>query len=283
MSKLLNFSIVMVTVGLVVAPVVHDQFRIEVARWYLADGANRVAAGQDITNQLAYAQQWAGDLTALRDYWLLRAEQALAETPEELPTVIAQAVARDKTNFDIGYSMALRLARRTEFRPAIAVLQAALIDELRELPTILNDLAYYRSLAVLELDEALEDINRALEQAPDAPELRDTRAWVLFQMGKPQAALADADFAAQEFDAIQPSDMIGKTLVWLEQRLAGPPEPRSDDALLTRREAGELLWGRGVVHYHRAKILEALGRTEEAEREFQWLRDRKLPADDRLF
>jgi hypothetical protein len=53
--------------------------------------------------------------------------------------------------------------------------------------------------------------------------------------------------------------------------------------VLTRREAGEILWGQGAVHYHRAKILEALGRTAEAEQEFQWLRDRKLPTDDRLF
>jgi tetratricopeptide (TPR) repeat protein len=283
MSKLLNFTIVTIAIGLVVTPVVRDQFRIEVARWYLAEGANRVAEGQDIQNQLEHAQAWAGDVTALRDFWLLRAEQALAESPAKLPAVIAEAVARDKYNFDIGYSMALRLAKRADFREAIAVLQAAIIDELRELPDSLNDLAYYRSLASLELDQALEDINLALEQAPDAPQLRDTRAWVLFQMGKPQAALADADFAVQEFDALQPSGLIGKTLIWLEQRLAGPPQPRSEDALLTRREAGELLWVRGVVHYHRAKILEALGRTEEAEQEFQWLRDRKLPADERLY
>lgn len=283
MTKILNIIIVLATVGLVTAPVVRDQFQTEVARWYLAAGANRVEQGLPIDEQLANARLWAGDLSGLRDYWLLRAEQALVTTPDQVAEVIGQAVAKDQSFFDIGYLIAHRLAQQSQFKEAAAVLQASLIDELRDMPTILNELAYYQALAGIDLDQALARINQALERLPDAPELRDTRAWVLFQMGRPQDAIADADFAVERYDAQATNNSLGDTLGWLEERLSGPPEPLAEDAVLTRREAGELLWGRGAVHYHRAKILEALGRTDEAEQEFDWLRRQHLPTDDRLF
>lgn len=283
MSKLLNIAIVLATIGLVLAPVAQSQFASEIARWYLADAANRVTAGEDIQRQLAKAKYWCGDVTGQRDYWLLRTEQAMASAPGEVEKVIREAVARDKSNFKIGINAAMRLSQNSLFAEAAAVLEASCVDGLRDSYEILNHLAYYRALATSDLDQALRDINQALEQRPDDPAVRDTRAWVLFQMGKPHEAIKDADFAVKEFDNASVSEFYGETLGWLEERLAGPPEPRSDDGILTQREAGEFLWGRGVVHYHRAKILEALGRSEEAEAEFQWLRKRKLPADERAF
>lgn len=63
---------------------------------------------------------------------------------------------------------------------------------------------------------------------------------------------------------------------------SGKAEPISEDGLLTAPEAGQLLWSAGVCHYHRAKILEGLGRSEQAEPDWQWLKQNKLPADDRL-
>ncbi len=283
MSRFLNIAIVLATIAVVATPVVHDQFRDEVARWYLASAANRVATGLDIQPQLKQAERWGDDLSSLRDYWWLRAEQALADSPDKLASVIEQAVARDKTNVDIGIKFARRLSNNSLFHEATAVLEATCIDELRQQPGILNELAYYRSLSARELDRALKDINQALQDEPDAAELRDTRGWVLFQMGKPHEAIDDADYAVKAFDGLGPSGMVEETLFWLEQRLAGPPEPRAADDVLSRREAGELLWGRGAVHYHRAKILEALGREEEAQAEFNWLRERKLPTDERVF
>ncbi len=283
MSRFLNIAIVLAAIGIVSVPVLRNQFATEVARWYLADAANRVAAGEDIEPQLTQAEYWSGDAASLRDYWLLRAEQALASSPTDVEKVIKQAVARDKLNFSIGYNMAIRLSQNSYFKEAVAVLEAACIDNMREEPLLLNQLAYYRALAASDLDQALRDINLALKDAQDVAALRDTRAWVLFQMGKPQEAIHDADFAVNAYDNVNPEGLYGEALNWLEERLAGPSEPRSEDGILTDREAGEVLWGRGVVHYHRAKILEALGRSDEAEAEFQWLRDHKLPTDDRAF
>lgn len=283
MSKFLNIAIVLATIGLVIAPVAHSQFASEIARWYLADAANRVATGEDIQRQLAKANYWCGDVTALRDYWMLRTEQAMASAPDEVEKVIRDAVARDKLNVNIGLKASLRLSQNSLFAEAAAVLEASCVDDMRDSLEILNPLAYYRALATSDLDQALRDINQALKKMPDDPSMRDTRAWVLFQMGKPHEAIKDADFAVKEFDNASISELYGETLGWLEERLAGPTEPRSQDGLLTQREAGEFLWSRGVVHYHRAKILEALGRSAEAEAEFQWLRERKMPADERMF
>lgn len=283
MSKLVNIAIVLATIALAAAPVINDQLRIEVARWYLAAATNRVADGLEIQTQLAGAEAWGGDVSGLRDYWLLRAEQALASSPSEVAAVIASAVARDKSNFDIGYRFAQRLAQHAYFSEAVAVLEAALVGELRQIPVMLNELAYFRALAAIDLDRALDDVDQALADSPNAPDLRDTRAWVLFQMGKPQQAIEDVDFAVQAFDNMGPAGLMEETMGWLEQRLVRPPDPRSADDTLTRREAGDLLWGRGVVHYHRAKILEALGRAEESQKEFDWLLQHKLPADDRLY
>lgn len=283
MTKFVNTLIVLATLALVSLPVIYDQLPTEIARWYLASAANRVSRGEPVDAQLAQARAWGGELSELRDYWLLRCEQALATSPASVASVVSEAVARDPAYFDIGYHMAQRLAEHAEFAEAVAVLEAALVGELRQVPRILNELAYFRALAGIELDRALQDIERALEANPDAPEQRDTRAWVLFQMGRPQEALADADFAVQAFDRLGPRTTLEKGLAWLEQRIAPPPEPRSAEQTLTRREAGELLWDRGAVHYHRAKILEALGRSEEAQEEFDWLHKHRLPADERIY
>ena len=283
MSRFLNIAIVLATVGLVCAPVLRNQFATEVARWYLADAANRISAGEDIQRQLTQAEYWSGDVTGLRDYWLLRTELALTAAPADVEKVIRDAVARDKSNCTIGLEASNSLSRTANFAEAAAVLEASCVDDMRETPERLNQLSYFRALAASDLDQALRDINQALELRPEEPASRDTRAWVLFQMGKPLEAIKDADFAVKEFDKFTTSEFYGETLGWLEKQLAGPPEPRSADGILTQREAGEPLWSRGVIHYHRAKILEALGRSEEAEAEFQWLRERKLPTDGRAF
>lgn len=282
-STIITSLVVAVTIGLALAPVIADQFRTEVARWYLAEATNRIAAQLDSAHQLEQAQRWAGNVFELRDYWIFRAEQALADSPEDVAEVVSQAVSQNKLNFFLADSYALRLADHRFFKEAVAVLEAGAIPELEDSPQRLNNLAYFRALAGIDLDQALVDINRALESNPDAPGMRDTRAWVLFQMGKQQLALEDADFAVSSITPQAGAGWFDSWLTWLEEQMLASRQPEGSTKVLTRREAGEQLWGVGTLFFHRAKILEALGRTEQAERDFQWLRERHLPTDGTIF
>jgi tetratricopeptide (TPR) repeat protein len=275
--------IVLGTIGLAAAPVVADQFRTEVARWYLAEATNRISFGEDSTRQIEQARVWAEDLPQLRDYWIFRAEQALASSPREVASIIAEAVKAHKANYDLASLFAERLANAHFFSEAVAVLQAGTIPEFKDHPSTLNNLAYYRALAGVDLDQALADINQALNTFRPSYLARDTRAWILFNMGKPQLALEDADFAVKAATNRSDAGWLDQSLMWLEDSVLTPREPKSDTKILTRREAGEQLWSVATIIYHRAKILEALGRNEAAQKDFQWLTDRNLPTDDSLF
>ncbi len=282
-STVVTSVVVLVTIGLAVVPVIADQFRAEVARWYLAEATNRIATGHDSSRQVEQARRWAGDVSEMRDYWIFRAEEALANSPQDLAPVISQAVEQNKLNFFLADAYAQRLADQRYFKESVAVLQAGAIPELEDAPQRLNNLAYFRALAGIDLDAALADINRALESNPDAPGMRDTRAWILFQMGNPLAALEDADLAVSGVTPQRDAGWFDRTLAWLEANAVAHREPRGQTQVLTRREAGEQLWAIGTLYIHRAKILEALGRSEEAERDYEWLRERSLPTDESIF
>lgn len=284
-----------------------------------ADPSDRLEA-----RHLAQAAKWVDDISELRDYWLYRIMKSIelhqqiasgtlpmktANLPDNqlsshgseqeaaagvdnqiLPVskIVAEAIKKDQANFTLGLNYASEeLFRRRQFAEAVAVLEVSCIDNLRDNFYFLNQLAYFRALAGIELDQALVDINRALAQVPEEGSwqgaLRDTRAWILFQMGKPLEALPDADFAVKQVEQEPDLGLMGDTLQWLEQTLTGRPKPRSADKILTRKEAGAALWGKATLYYHRARILQALGRTEQAESDYDWLRRHQLPTDERLF
>ncbi|MEO8268564.1 MAG: hypothetical protein ABI557_02520, partial [Aureliella sp.] len=192
-STSFTWLIVLATIGLAAAPVIADQFRNEVARWYLAEATNRLVADRDSSHQLKQARRWAESITDLRDYWIFSAEQALADSPKNVAAVIGAAVAHRKSNTFLASSYSERLASGRFFSEAVATLEAGQIPEIdvdpEWLDQRLNNLAYFRALAGIDLDQALTDVNRVLARSPNAAGVRDTRAWVLFQMGNPQLAL----------------------------------------------------------------------------------------------
>jgi tetratricopeptide (TPR) repeat protein len=59
-------------------------------------------------------------------------------------------------------------------------------------------LAYYRSLANVELEDALKDIDKAMAEIPDEPALLDTKAWVLYRLKRYAEALILIDKALEE-------------------------------------------------------------------------------------
>lgn len=335
MKKLTNWIVVVATVALVVLPIFYGQFRSEIARWHLAAAANAAVIGGSPESHVERAVAVYPAAEQLRDYWLYRVKRALADDPAMVPDELRGAMSTDRAFVDLcdfATPKLWMLELFPEYVEAFKLMQEVGSDFNAD---ELNQFAYARSIIGVDLDEALVDIDRALEMDPGNLAYRDTRAWVLFQMGRPIEALDDANFAIR---ALQRSGTVNTWLEWLaavgqsseepkekagEQAGEGEPlaieshvgvsdatgamarvDPNEFDAggadetefahdgalyaeeempSLSRAVAGEWLWGNGALYYHRARILEALGRDEEAESDWKWLKDRNLPLDGSLY
>jgi tetratricopeptide (TPR) repeat protein len=281
---LLNWLVVAATVALVATPVAVDQLRLEIARWHLAAATNAVSVhGTDPGPHLARVQALVKEPEAMRDYWLFRIKQALATAPDSVPDELQQAIAADVNNAELTSYVAASLWEIKEFDAQIDALELGRNYFQSVSTSTLNQLAYARALTSRDLHKALEDINRAIEVDPNNFAIRDTRAWVLFKMGKPLDAIEDVQFAIKALDELEQSDWLGSLLGWFEQAIPSAASTAPADAILTREQAGEWLWGKGALIYHRAKILDALGRADEAQQDWQWLKDHRLPQDDRIY
>ncbi len=285
MKKFSTWLIILATIALAAGPVLASQLRAELARWHIAAATNAVELRQGSAEQhLQSAREVYADVEQLRDYWLHKLKRTLLEEPTQAVSVLQQAIAASPLNRSLIPMTAAGLWKQEKFEEQIQVWELLRSDQQPLPPGVLNELAYARALTAMELDQALEDINQALRNAPNQPAYRDTRAWVLFQMGRASEALEDADFAVKAFESSQQDGLINRTLVALGEQLA----PLADDSLapgqvLTRQQAGEALWGAGALYYHRARILEGLLRQEEAQADWNWLAEHHLPQDDRLF
>lgn len=291
MSKKRGFwrwLIVAAPILLVLLPVLGGQTQDEMARWHLAAAANSLKLNnEDFEANLRKAAEKSKDLGGLRDYWLLRVMQALEQSPESLPELVAEAMEKNRSFAGVGLYAGQQLESQARFALAVKVMESSLTPANRKNVNNLNFLAYIRSLAGIELEQALEDINQVLDEYPNIPEFRDTRAWVLFQMGKPVEALEDANFAVQKLETRSAwpawASFMGEVeglAKELEEKLGGVSRSSSDETVLNESEVPMDVWRDAVVRYHRARILESLGRIDESEEDFDWLRERRLPIDD---
>lgn len=206
------------------------------------------------------------------------------------------AVERSQSARRLALEYSIEFGSEHEFEASLESLKLYYGKEPLSNSIDLNQLAYARSLAHVELDEALVDINRALElrtegwpmnPIADEASLRDTRAWILFRMGKLEEALADAEFAVKAFE--RPS-LLQKVSNWLIEvgsqtkpsQSETDAEPSGAPTYLTEKEVPREVWSLGVMRYHRAKILESLRRSEAAQADWDWLALHRLPPDDRL-
>lgn len=313
------------TILLVVLPIFTGSWREEAARWELARAANASLMGEEnrYAESMTRAREQSEDVEKLRDYWLLRITESMNElrlslrrssstegwflpAPDEGETkagspveLLELAIQKDPTFVSLAPRILGPAERLSQYRLYVDTLELVLSPADREKPGVLNQLAYMRALGAFELERALKDIERSLENYPNNTAFRDTRAWVLFQMGRPQDALADAEFAVER--AIKPSsewmapilDLLNEAMESAEQTESSDEssEDTADTAETTAaqlqtplamEEADPFVWQYGVMRYHRGKILEALGRTQEAEEDFSWLREHQLPINDSL-
>jgi tetratricopeptide (TPR) repeat protein len=221
-----------------VGPCAYVQTPREIARWYLAAAqVEREAKNKELADQyITRAQAWMPEILLMRSQW--RHEDGDYSAALDDLTALAEHFPDDP---------AILSARATEYqhlgRHDEAIADWKSLDRLSMTGGIpsreqaLNGLAYARAVAKRELDEALKGVEEALKIAPRDPMILDTRGFILYHQGKHDAALADMNEAVKG----------------VEDLYKQPPTSRRIDAQ-----------GVAVVRYHRALVLEKLGRFAEA-------------------
>jgi tetratricopeptide (TPR) repeat protein len=121
----------------------------------------------------------------------------------------------------------------------------------------LNALAYSRAVGDIEVEAGLSEANEALDLAAGSqlvPAILDTRGLLLYRQEKYEAALLDMNPAVKAFEG------------WLKRAEEQRP---NHDRILSYSDLAEppleaARRGAAVVRYHRALVLEKLGRHAEA-------------------
>lgn len=171
------------------------------------------------------------------------------------------AIELDPSDWQAYEHRGMAYQRLAKHRQAIDDMNVAVKVGPKSSARLLNDRAYVRAIAGMELEEALEDIERALDLAGQGvPEYLDTRAFVRFQLGQLESALKDMDQAIEQIE--QMWDLQANPR--LQRRLIREIDPRMW-ALAIKQKDHSL----AVMYHHRGQIHEKLGNADEAQKDLQ--------------
>lgn len=237
----------------------------EIASWHLANAREARAEGD---NDRAYAEmtstlRWRPDdprLFLQRAAWRLRdgeEKRALSD--------IKAAEDRTRDNYELLAVKAQLLQHLGRHAEAISAWKS--IDRLSKQPRgeperamALNGLAYARAVGKLELKKALEDAAEALRLAPGSAAVLDTHGYLLHLNGEHEKAIVEMDQAVKGMEeeliliqSLSPED-------WRRTQIAN--SGGIDLSELNKPETGA-----AVVRYHRALVLKALGREDDAKKD----------------
>jgi hypothetical protein len=283
------------------------------ARWMLAQAANEYEneqpdqAEETLAKALSASNEIAGD----PEFWILRFKLVFGKEKADALAVSAlfdEAIAAIPTLEEDRQTYAARIVAelfRTNKRTDLAVdiLQTCFPPLEKRSSVANNELAYFRSLQMKELDVALKEINAAVAADPNVPEFLDTKAWVLHGLNRNEVAIKFVNESiSQSYELLKkefsnPKD--GKDFCQLFEpdtttqspSVENPPvAPESVDSKvgvekiedplamirkrfpLSNRNAVDTLAKKiAVLRFHRACILDDLGRTEESEVDYAWL------------
>jgi tetratricopeptide (TPR) repeat protein len=149
------------------------------------------------------------------------------------------------------YLLRARVLQRLE-RHEDAIRDASQAVRLRPSAEMLNERAYTRAIAGLELEKALEDIKQALAEEQDNLNFLDTRGYIYLRRGQYAQALDDLDKAVE---------MTRKNPPFAGFPFAGN-DPRRRRAI-----ARDYQHGLAVMLHHRGEVHEKLGHAELAEKD----------------
>ena len=309
-------------IGLPVGPGIADYFGpATTARWMLAKAANEFDQGNVVEAQklLEDAYKKSPDIAADRNFLrqLDRVEannesSAVSSFYVDLWEQRIGQIENPAIRSEAAFAISSLLSNRKKFDDAARILNVNL-PPLEERTAVQNNqMAYMRALAGKDLEQALIEIDTAIKTAENESFL-DTKGWVLHRMGRNEEALVVMDKSlAKLTEAWNSNPKLERCLVRIEELQAQPAaEPaNAESANAESVAAGSVVssrtkgWGvdalleefpelsRGLpetleiyatLRYHRLRICEALGKTQEVARETAWLHAFSKKELDELF
>lgn len=225
----------------------------EIAAWHLAAAQEDRAAGKNhqAYDRLADAMRWSPQQPGLllqRAAWRLEDGQADAALTDA--NQAAEVRPKDENVLMLRAQILQQLGRHAE---AIADWKA--LDRLSltrgspDRAKALNGLAYARAVGKLELKDALKNVEESLTHAKGDPFILDTRGYIYYLQGEHGKALADLDQAVKGVEAVGSGT------------IRQPPSDIDLSGITTPEQ------GIAVVRYHRALVLQALGREDDAKKD----------------
>lgn len=284
-NRFVTWTVIAILVGLVVFPLVRKALPLEYAKWQLAAAANAILRGDwpQAEAHLKAAEQSSTEVRTLPDYWgvylkLVNGDPSRDDSTASLIAELREAIAENSQNRLAGNWLVELLSEQGRFDEALEAVKLTLGDEGPQDAIQRNQLAYYRSLAGVELEEALRDIDLALRELPGESSFLDTKAWILYRLKRFDEALGIINQALQE--------MLPEVRKELREAPADyDPAGINADPLgkLPNDVSKERMDLLAVIRYHRMKILEALGRDEEALLDYRAIRFWGTEPSDRMY
>ncbi len=266
--------VLMLLVGVMFGGVMIQFGRHFVAQWFVSraeryyDINNLQAALVDLDRAIDWEPDPAHDWKAYYVRAIIRDEQQnLPDSLDDFNQVISALAdpaqsPDDEASVCLGKSyrrrswILARLGRNAEaIEDATKAVELA-ADDQEEEQTTLNHRAYVRALAGVELEQGLQDIERALAGNPHEPAFIDTRGYLLFRLGRYDAALIDLNNAIDATD--QRRQMFAPN--W-DQRIVGQRHRAFVDPSDSLRRLDEDL---AVMYHHRGEVYEKLGQHDKA-------------------
>jgi tetratricopeptide (TPR) repeat protein len=284
-----------------------DQGNVVEAQKLLEDAYKKspdIAADRNFLRQLDRVEA-NNESSAVSSFYVDLWEQRIGQI--ENPAIRSEAA----------FAISSLLSNRKKFDDAARILSVNL-PPLEERTAVQNNqMAYMRALAGKDLEQALIEIDMAIKTAENESFL-DTKGWVLHRMGRNEEALVVMDKSlAKLTEAWSANPKLERCLVRIEELQAQPAaEPAAAESAAAESAAAESAaaesavssrtkgWGvdalleefpelsRGLpetleiyatLRYHRLRICEALGKTQEVAREAAWLHAFSKKELDELF
>jgi tetratricopeptide (TPR) repeat protein len=289
-----------------------DQGNVVEAQKLLEDAYKKspdIAADRNFLRQLDRVEA-NNESSAVSSFYVDLWEQRIGQI--ENPAIRSEAA----------FAISSLLSNRKKFDDAARILNVNL-PPLEERTAVQNNqMAYMRALAGKDLEQALIEIDTAIKTAENESFL-DTKGWVLHRMGRNEEALVVMDKSlAKLTEAWSANPKLERCLVRIEELQAQPAaepanaesanaEPANAEPAAAESVAAESVvssrtkgWGvdalleefpelsRGLpetleiyatLRYHRLRICEALGKTQEVAREAAWLHAFSKKELDELF
>lgn len=276
-NRWVTWLVVLGAIAIVAGPVVLIILPREISQWYVAAGMENSLDG-DTDGALAHFAQalaWDDDNSralveraALK--WKQRdlegsladLKQALEIAPDDQRALRQRCqVLLESGNFSAAIDDASTLENQSRRLGVAANAEA------------LNNLAYFRAIGNLQLDEALKDVQAAIRKLGNEPSFLDTRGFIHFRQGDYQAARKDLDPAVAGIEQ-QYRQLFTEGKAY-RQQVVDIRELDEARKLFARNVA--------VVRYHRALILEKLGESELAEQDYQRVRELGSEPNESLY